>query len=171
MDRTKEEQLLRYLDGDLSAAESDALQKEIATSPELKSKLEELQSIDVFFSKRSKLEMPSKMFTQKVMSGLDAAPTPSVLSPRNGLYLLIGIIVASGILVSLLSNGVFNGLNTTLTVDNPVSNQNLNIPQFNIPFDGKTVIKSIIFVNLALALIMLDRTILRPLFQHRNEAV
>lgn len=172
MNTTQDEKILRMLDGDLTEVEKEKLQKEIASSPALQARWKELESIHVFLSKRSKIEIPSKTFTQKVMSGLDRAPSRSMISPRNGIYLLLGILVASGLLISLLSSGAFNGLTTTLAVDNPLKNQELiSVPTVSIPFDGKTIIKSIIFINLALALVMLDRTILRPLFQHRNEAI
>ena len=164
------EQLLRYLDGSLTEKELEKLQGELKQSPELQAKLAELESIHRFLEKKSRLEMPSKNFTQRVMDRLDTLPQTSFISPRNGLYLLVGILVASGMLVMILSSGALNNMTTTLSVENPISNQNLlDISKVSLPIDIKLVIKVIIFINLALAFVMLDRTILRPLFRQRSE--
>ncbi len=167
-DKKSDDRILRYLDGLMSETEKEAFLKEVATISTLQERLKEMEAVHLFLLKKSKLEIPSKNFTQKVMSGLEAKPN-IFISPRNGLYLLAGILVASGILVSLISNGVFNDLSTTIAIENPlVKQQIVKTPTFNLPFDSKTIIKSILLVTMALAFVMLDRTILRPLFQKRS---
>ena len=103
------------------------------------------------------------------MEGLEAQPIRSLFSPRKGLLLLIGVIIASGISLMLLTNGVFDATSTSLLVDAaPIKNKWIQDPSFSIPFNGKILVNGIIFLNLALALVLLDRTILRPLFQKRT---
>jgi hypothetical protein len=82
--------------------------------------------------------------------------------------LLVGVIIASGLALVLLSNGAFDQTQTTLLVDaTPLKNKWMTFPSFSVPFNGKILVNSIIFLNLGLALVLLDRTILRPLFQKR----
>ena len=163
----KEEELLRYLDGELDAAQKINLEAELKSSPILKSRLEELQSVRSYLMRKSTLEIPSRNFTLKVMEGLDAQPVRTLFSPRKGLLLLIGVIIASAISLMLLTNGVFDQTTTSLIVDAP-KNKWINDTTFSIPFNGKILVNGIIFLNLGLALILLDRTILRPLFQKRT---
>jgi hypothetical protein len=165
----KEEELLRYLDGELDTVEKINLETEIQHSELLKKRLEELRVVQSFLVHKATLDTPSKNFTQKVMDGLDAQPVRLLISPRKGLLLLIGIIIASGISLMLLTNGVFDQTTTSLVMDAaPLKNKWMEDTTFSIPFNGKILVNGIIFLNLALALVLLDRTILRPLFQKRS---
>lgn len=164
----KEEELLRYLDGELEPSHKIKLEAELQGATDLKERLEELRVIRSFLTSKATLETPSKIFTQKVMSGLDAQPVKSLFSPRKGLLLLMGVIIASVLALMLLSNGVFDQTNTSLLVDTtPIKNKWIEETTFSIPFNGKILVNGIIFLNLALALVLLDRTVLRPLFQKR----
>jgi len=164
----KEEELLRYLDGEMESSEKIKLEAELQSTPELKERLEELRTIQSFLVRKSTFETPSKTFTQKVMAGLDVQPVKSLFSPRKGLLLLMGVIIASVLALMLLSNGVFDNTNTSLLVDtSPIKNKWIEETKFLIPFNGKILVNGIIFFNLALALVLLDRTVLRPLFLKR----
>jgi len=163
-----DEELLRYLDGDLETSHKIKLEVELQGSAELRERLEELRVIRAFLLQKATLETPSKTFTPKVMAGWDVQPVNSVFSPRKGLLLLLGVIIASGLALILLSNGVFDQTTTSLLVDaTPIKNKWIQDPSFSIPFNGKILVNGIIFLNLALALVLLDRTVLRPLFQKR----
>jgi hypothetical protein len=164
----KEEQLLRYLDGELDSVQKTTLEAEIQDSILLKKRLQELQTVRSFLMRKAVMESPSKNFTLKVMEGLEAQPVQSLFSPRKGLLLLIGVIIASAISLMLLTNGVFDATTTSLMVDAPIKNKWIQDPSFSIPFNGKILVNGIIFLNLALALVLLDRTVLRPLFQKRT---
>ena len=163
----KEEELLRYLDGELETSHKIKLEAELQRAPDLKERLEELRVIRSFLLRKATLETPSKTFTQKVMAGLDAQPVKS-FSPGKGLLLLIGVLIASVLALMLLSNGVFDQTNTSLLVDTaPIKNKWIEETTYSIPFNGKILVNGIIFLNLALALVLLDRTVLRPIFQKR----
>ena len=164
----KEEELLRYLDGELDHVQRLNLEAELQRSELLKGRLEELRMVQSFLLRKATLDTPSKNFTQKVMEGLETQPVRSLISPRKGMLLLIGIIIASAISIMLLSNGVFDQTTTSLLVDAaPIKNKWIDNPSISIPFNAKILVNGIIFLNLGLALILLDRTILRPLFQKR----
>jgi len=157
----KEEQLLRYLDGELDAAEKIKLDTEIQSSSLLKTRLNELETVRSFLIHRATLEIPSRNFTQKIMERLDAQPVIS----------LYGVIIASGILVTLTTYGVFDQTSTSLILDtSPLRNKWMQDVSLSIPFNGKILMNGIIFLTLGLALILLDRTILRPLFQRRTSS-
>lgn len=163
----KEEELLRYLDGELETSHKIKLEAELQRAPDLKERLEELRVIRSFLLRKATLETPSKTFTQKVMADLDAQPVKS-FSPGKGLLLLIGVLIASVLALMLLSNGVFDQTNTSLLVDTaPIKNKWIEETTYSIPFNGKILVNGIIFLNLALALVLLDRTVLRPIFQKR----
>ncbi|MEQ1588131.1 MAG: hypothetical protein ABL895_19775 [Cyclobacteriaceae bacterium] len=162
----KEEELLRYLDGELETSLKIKLEAELQ-GPDLKERLEELRTIRSFLVRKATFETPSKTFTQKVMTGLDAQPVKSLFSPRKGLLLLMGVIIASVLALMLLSNGVFDQTSSLLVDTTPIKNKWIEETTFTIPFNGKILVNGIIFLNLALALVLLDRTVLRPLFQKR----
>jgi hypothetical protein len=164
----KEEELLRYLDGELDADQRTNLENEIQQSDALQTRLDELRVVHSYLKNQASFQHPSKTFTQKVMSQLDAQPATSLFTPGKGLLLLVGIIIASGISLMLLSNGVFDQTSTLIVDTAPIKNKWIQDISFSIPFNGKILVNAILFINLGLALILLDRTILRPLFQKRT---
>lgn len=172
IEQSKERELLHYLDGELSPAQANALEKELAQSADLSARLKELKAVRSFLTSKATLEIPSRTFTQKVMDGLEVQPQRSVFSPRNGVLLLVGIMIASGLVISLLTLGVFDGNPAPITITPPaVSNDWFTLPSFKIPFNGKIIVNTILILNMGLAFVLLDRTILRPIFQRRSAAL
>lgn len=163
----QDDQLLDYLDGKLDGAALQRLKQDLASSSQLQARLDELRAVHTVLSTAT-LQTPSSNFVTKVMKNLHAQPVASSLSPRNGLLLLAGITVAAGMLVALISGGVFDQFNTMMTVNNPAPVQKYfqqSLP--SVPINGKLVIDGIIGINLVLAFLILDRTVLRPFFQRR----
>src|SRR6478609_5467354 len=106
----QDDRLLDYLDGKLSGAEAAMLKNQLEQSAALNQRLEELRAVHTLLSNSTLVE-PSKNFTQFVMNNLDKVPVrTSTLSPRNGLILLCGILVATGITILLLATGSFDVL-------------------------------------------------------------
>jgi hypothetical protein len=105
------------------------------------------------------------------MSKLDQYPLSAPgFSIRNSILLLAGILVAVGIASALVAAGVFDNVTPTLDLSGialPTRYFQKSLP--SIPFNGKIVMDIIIFLNLGLAWIVLDRAILRPLFQRRMQ--
>jgi hypothetical protein len=161
--------LLQYLDGKLTGEKLEKIEQGIATSEELKDRLEVLKLIQSAMQGTSLLH-PSRNFTNQVMNNLHrVSPTPLVTS-KNGLLLLVGILIAIGIGASLVDAGFFNSLNGVLSFDLIELPSGVNTPAIpSIPFNGKLVVNAIITLNLALAFLLLDRFVLKPLFHGRSK--
>ena len=163
-----DDKLLRYIDGELNANEKQALDEELKHNEALRTRLNQLQTMNQSL-RNSKLEHPSRNFTQLVMSKLDQYPMhSSSFSIRNGILLLAGVLVAIGIASVLVSSGVFDSATATIDLNQ------VNLPKKyiertlpSIPFNGKLIVNIIILLNLGLAWLVLDRAILKPFFQRR----
>jgi hypothetical protein len=165
---SQEELLLRYLDGELNEEEMEMIKSQIDHSPELQNRYIELKTVHDFLSRKIQLDEPSKLFTQTVMNGLDRNPELTSHSYKNGIYLLAGILIASSLAVMLLLNGVFNENTSSLVIDaTSLQNKWMTLPTLAIPFNVKIIINGIIFLNLGIALILFDRTVLKPYFHKR----
>ncbi len=162
-----DDRLLDYLDGNLDETDLHQLKMELEKSPMVKSRLEELRLLHETLM-QTRLESPSPAFTTKVMQNLHRLPFSSTLSPRNGLLLLAGMIAAAGILVVMISAGTFDQFKGMVSLKqlSPVQKYfQQSLPSFSV--NGKLIINIIVGINLVLAFIILDRTILRPFFQRR----
>jgi hypothetical protein len=134
--------------------------------PEKPDNNDELHVIEKVLSK-NKLESPSSNFTHRVMMNLHSMPVATALSPRNGLFLLFGTVVAVTILTILISTGVFDASNTTISLESLPDVEITRNLQRTIPLNGKWLMKGLILLNIVLAFILLDRTVLRPFFNRR----
>jgi hypothetical protein len=165
--QAQEEKLLNYLDGTLAGNEKESLETLIKNSAALQSRLNELRALDAGL-RSVKIEQPSKNFTQLVMNKLDQYPIQTKsFSTRNGILLLVGVLVAVGIGSLLVAGGAFDGTSTIELNQNIIPNKYLQNPLPSIPFNGKVVVNVIILLNLALAFMVLDRAILKPWFEKR----
>jgi anti-sigma factor RsiW len=164
-----EESLLNYLDGKLSDAERQKVEDQLKQDETLRLRFEELQAVN-FFLKGLKVEQPSKNFTTLVMNNLDQAPATQRFS-LNSFLLLAGILMAIGIASLLVSSGVFDGATAIVDLNNDADSMQQYI-KFSLPtfiIQGKLIMNIIIFLNVALALVVLDRVILKPFFRRRME--
>jgi hypothetical protein len=107
---------------------------------------------------KNKLESPSSNFTHRVMMNLHSLPVASSLSPKNGVLLLCGTILALTLLIILAAGGMFDSVIKTI-----------DVPQIktSIPVNVKWIVNGLVVVNIVLAFVLLDRTILRPIFNRR----
>ena len=165
-----DDQLLSYLDGLLDEQQAKNLEEQIQSSLPWRARLEELRLVHKVLAATAKVEAPSRDFTGRVMNQLDSVPVASSsFSPRNGILLLGGILVAAGIALLLLKAGTFDSINGIITLDNvPLKNEWIKSPLPSIPFNGKLVMNAILIVAMGLSFVLLDRTILRPLFGRRS---
>ncbi|MFZ1808078.1 MAG: hypothetical protein WAU36_12690 [Cyclobacteriaceae bacterium] len=163
-----DELLVAYLDGELTGEKLEKVKKGLNTSEALRSRLEVLKLIQQSLERNTLLH-PSDNFTQRVMGNLDKVPAASMLTPKNGLILLAGILVAMGIGASLVDTGIFNALNGMLSFNQVKLPTGVTTPTLpSIPLSGKLIVNSIIALNMGLAFLLLDRTILRPFFNRRS---
>ncbi len=167
--QTLDDTLLNYLDGSLKSEEKIEIEKMLQQNNMLRERLEELRVVH-FALRQPKLEQPSKNFTLLVMGKLDGYVERSTFPIRNGIFLLIGVLVAVGIVAFLVSSGVFNQTQTVVDLNKiNLPKQYIQEPLPTIPFNGKLLINIIIVLNLALAWLVLDRAILKPYFQRRMQ--
>lgn len=163
-----EETLQDYLDGTLEPSRREALEQQLRQDTGLQKRLEELRIADSLL-RQSGIEQPSRNFTSLVMNRLDQYPLRSGLSIRNGILLLAGVLVVTAAAVVLLTTGAFNDT-ATLDLNNlTVTQQYIRQTLPTVAIDGKLMVNAIVLLNLALALIVLDRAVLRPWFQRRLE--
>lgn len=166
--KAQDDMLLHYLDGKLEGHGLSELKKELEGSEALRARLEVLRRIHRTLALHNTLDSPSPNFVGKVMQNLNAAPSSPMLSPRNGLLLIAGVMVATGILAFMISAGTFDQFNGIISIDQTETVQKYfqqGLPA--IPVDGKLMINILIALNLVLAFLVLDRTVLRPFFQKR----
>lgn len=161
--------LLSYLDGTLKAEELKKVEEQIEKSDALKGRLDELRTVHLFLQDSNALVHPSKTFTQRVLNNLDSYKAAQTISPKNGLLLLGGVIVAVGITVSLVSAGSYDSLSTPVSLGNlPIKKEWFNVTLPTLSINVKMVMKVLMIAATALSLVLLDRTVLRPLFARRS---
>jgi hypothetical protein len=163
-----DDELLNFLDGEGSETERRKLEKTISENQVAQKRLKELEAVHFFLRNQKGIEQPSKNFTEKVMEGLHAKPSFTFFSPKNGLILLVGLLVASWLALMLASSGAFDQFHTVFDFKSlPVNTDLVKIPK-SVPFDIKVFVKIFVLVNLVIGFLLLDRTILRPIFQKRS---
>jgi len=162
--------ILQYIDGTLGDEEKKAFEYRLASDVKLKERFRELQAMDQMLMEKG-IDFPSSNFTQKVMANLHQYPIQVGSVMNKTLLLLAGIIVLVGVGVAFVTTGLFDSTQTVIDVNaiEPI-NQYVDKPLPSIPFDGKQFLNAVIFINLIIALIVLDRTILKPLFQKRTQS-
>ena len=163
-------ELLLYLDGELDSPAKERIELALQHNEALRQRLAQLQAVETS-AKNHLLEAPSKNFTQMVMQKLDQYPTQaSSFNMLNGILLLVGVLLLSGIATILVSSGVFDQATGTIDL-NTIQLPSLNIKRTlpSIPIDGKLIINITILLNLGLCWLVFDRAVLKPLFRRRMQ--
>ena len=163
--------LLRYMDGTLGLSEKHAIEKDLEQNEILRKRLDLLRSTHLLL-RANRLDQPSKNFTQLVMTRLHHDPIRGTSFPiRNSILLLAGVLLVTIIASVLIPAGVFDNISATIDlnqVDLPKKYIEKTLPSISI--DGKLMVNLIIMGNLVLGWLVLDRAILKPLFQRRTQA-
>jgi hypothetical protein len=165
-----EDKLLSYLDDKLSSVERSNIETLLEHDTNLKERFKELQTMHTLM-KKTKLEQPSSNFTSRLILQLDQVPASTTRSIRNGIFLVIGVLITAGIAAALISTGTFDNASTMVDLNKLDVNDkyiNKDLPSFSI--DGKLLVQGIIVLNLAIAFVVLDRAVLKPFFQHRMQS-
>jgi hypothetical protein len=158
----------RYLDGTLDEADKAWLEDLQAQNAGVKQRVEDLDTIHQVLQAEGVMR-PSPKFTQHVMAALEPVPQASLL-PVGRVWrsaaLLTGVLAVTGIIITWLSSDMFAGV-TVQQVAVPYADQ-WNLPQWSFAVKEKWLLYPIITINMVLGWILLDRAILKPLFQHRR---
>jgi hypothetical protein len=163
-----EDALSRYLDGTQNEAEKAWLQDLQTQDASIKQRVEDLDTVHQSLQAEG-LMHPTTDFTQHVMAALEPSPQASPLPPRRvwrSVALLTGVLAVTGIVMTWLSSDMFAGV-TTQQLGIPYADQ-WNVPQWSIAVKGKWLLYPVIAMNMVLGWVLLDRAILKPLFQHRR---
>jgi anti-sigma factor RsiW len=159
--------ILGYIDNTLSDGERKSLELELAHDPALHALYQDMKNLHHALDQLP-AEEPSKNFTQVLMNRLHNASVHNRITLRNGIFLLTGVLIAVVMASVLLAAGVFDNATAMLNPnDLEFTQQYLHktLPSFSINL--KLMINAIIVLNLGLAWIVLDRTVLKPFFQKR----
>lgn len=165
-----EDKLLDYMDDKLSPSERSNIETLLEHDTNMKERLKELQAMHSLM-KKTNIEQPSFNFTSRLMLSLDKTPAVNGRSIRNGIFLVIGVLVTVGIAAALISSGTFDDASTMIDLNKiDVNNKYIDqeLPSFSL--DGKLLVQGIIVLNLAIAFVVLDRAILKPFFQRRMQS-
>jgi len=165
---SQESNLQDFLDGKLEGPALKQLKEQLASSPALQQRLEELRPIQHHLQKGLLLQ-PSTQFVDRVMRNLSRGAQFAYPSSKTSLMLLAGVMVASALLAMMLSAGTFDQLTGSIALEQiePLKKYvTPSIPALTI--NGKLVMNILIGINLVLVFIVLDRTILRPFFNRRT---
>ena len=160
-----DEDILAYLDGKLNPEAQIEFENAVSKSSTLEERVQWLQSVNKLMLDSS-LETAPQGFSKNVMQALDEKATRRF--PRNGLILLLGVLVALTFITLLLS-----GSNLDLSVFNQLIPQNISLGDTRVdlptvtPVNTKLIINGVLFANLFLALLLMERVILRPYFRGR----
>jgi hypothetical protein len=166
-----DDRIFQYLDGQLPMQDKEKFEVDLKVNEGFRTRFHELKLMHDTLA-HATLETPSGNFTARVMSNLGAFASPVKFSPKNGLMLLLGVGVAISLGVYSLSSGLFDQLSGAIALDQ------LNLPKTvvkqplpSIPFNGGMIMKVLIGLNLAIAFVLFDRTILQPFFRNRAKGI
>jgi hypothetical protein len=136
----------------------------------VRERLKELQVMHTLM-KQTRIEQPSANFASRLMLRLDQAPAGNSRSIRNGIFLVIGVLITVGIAAALISSGAFDDAATMVdlnTID--ITKKYIDEPLPSFTLDGKLLVQGIIVLNLAIVFVVLDRAIFKPFFQRRMQS-
>ena len=163
----QDELIFQYLDGQVPMKEKTEFENALKTDAQLNNRFQELKTVHDSL-RLGKFESPGADFTTRVMRNLSAVPSRLSVSPKNGLMLLLGIGVALTLVVIYLSTGTFDQITGVLSLDK------INVPKSMvpqalpaIPFNASLIMKILVGLNLAIAFVLIDKTILQPYFRKR----
>jgi anti-sigma factor RsiW len=162
--------VLDYIDGKLSSEQRAKFEEELSRNQTLRQTVDEFIKAESFVRAHVAVH-PIPSLTQKVMSNLTGYHG-SAFSIRNGLFVLAGVCAVALIAGVLLSAGLFDSAVTTVN-PNEISllSKYISQPLPSIGIDIKVIVNVVIFLNLLVGLIVLDRSVLQPLFQRRTRAM
>ena len=169
MSRFTEEHIFNYLDQVLTAQEIAELEQEMQNDPELKTTVEQLRTSHVYFLE-NQVEAGPEQLADHVMAEVTELSRkeyyrPSGLFNNTSFLLIIGVLTAIVSFLSLVSTGHFD-------LSSLVSRLNeMGIFSEGTFMDGmisnRAITNSMLVIYGVLALVLLDRLLLNPLFRRR----
>lgn len=154
-----DEQLLDYLDGNLTPVVADSINKALKKDASLASRLAELKRLDDVLS-NIQLKSPSGHFVFNVMYDLDKAEAKI---RKGGLFIVLAALLTV-IIGSYYMVGTALDVSGMQTIDYLSSVKNYMPDQINL----KNVNSLALLVISFIALMVFDRAVLKPYFHNRR---
>lgn len=165
MEPITDEQLWRWAEGEASEAEQAQIRDAMMQDEAIQTRADHIRWLRETLQRQATLEEPSARFTARTMAAIRQKPILPVTYGK-GFWILGGIVIATGLAALLMGFGTFDSEVAPLTLQQPWLTKMIGSPTLHVSV--KTVVSAVILGNLALALVLLDRTILRPYFQGRS---
>lgn len=162
--KTIDEEIWAYIDGSCAASESQRIAEKIATDDTYSVAFQELSKLHELMASEE-LEEPSMSFSRNVMDAVALEIAPKKLTTRVNSYIIYGI--AAFFLLSLSAIFIYVLANSTgPAVDDfklPSTTFSFNLTEMLSPLS----MKIFLMVDLALALLYMDRLLRRKM--HTNK--
>jgi len=171
METTERDKLIAYHDGLMKPEERIAFEEVLKRNPVLAEELAALRLAEMTL--KNNLFSPSAGFTQKVMGAIQGNPATNI---RRNFIMFLGVVVVTIVGAFMLKAGVFDSAVTTVALPE-IDTSKVGVPSGvtqhltqPINLDWKSFLSIFLFINLALAFIILDRTVLKPFFRNRQHS-
>lgn len=160
-----DEVLLDYIDGALSTGKKELVEGACESDPALRKRLAELQKTDQWLSQM--IESAPATFTTRVWERLQQSPGLESRYSFNSLLLLLGALATVVIGSYFISDSVmqlhldwsFEGIGNYVRIPEVSLNQGIQL---------KLITQVLLFGLAMLALLFLDKAVLRPYFKRRR---
>ena len=163
-----DEVLFDYIDGNLSPGKKELVEGACEEDELLRKRLAELQKLDFMLSQTT--ATPSPTFTDVVWSRLRQAPGNAYTYGLNSLLLLLGAVITVIIGSLYIPEGVIQ-MDLTWVLESTesyVKTPNLDLTH---GIDLKILTQGMLFGLMILALLLLDKALLRPYFKRRRAMI
>ena len=160
------EDVFSFLDDAMHPTEKENFLAAVKENPELKKLLDEEKLIRSYFKSFVPHE-PDAHFTVKVMERIQNPGGDYSISVKRSLLLLAGAMLVSLLTAFLVSKGIFDSQGT-INITETYNGIGKYIPEVKpIAINNRILVNGILILNLLIGFVLLDRVVLRPLFQKR----
>ncbi|GJM28458.1 MAG: hypothetical protein DHS20C17_10930 [Cyclobacteriaceae bacterium] len=170
MSHFTEEHIFKYLDQELSAEQVKAFEEQLKTDPQLKATVEQLKYANQTFHSNRLEKAPDHLSDKILMEISDSSRKgyyrPNGLSSSSGFLLITGCLTALVTLLSVVNGGYIDlqSFMPTAVFETSLTNSNQFLSNL---ISDKALINSMMVIYGGLALVLLDRFVLNPLFRKR----
>lgn len=165
-----EEQILKYLDRELTPEQVKAFEQELKKDPELKATVEQLISTNEIFN-ANRLEKAPDQLSADVMAEISGFSKKNYYRP-NGLSSSSGFLMASGIVTALVAFlSLINGgyIDMQELIPATFANDLFSTSSFfSKLLNARTITNAMLVIYGGFALVILDRLVLNPFFRKRT---
>jgi hypothetical protein len=164
-----EEDIIKYLDGELSAAETTAFESELKVDKSFADTYERHQAIHSSLLQAS-LSSPSPEFDHGVMRSLTSLQiSDGKFFNKTRIYVLALIVIAVGTTLYYLSTQFYPSLGISMANEITLRNITFDLHSTQRLLSSDLLFKIVFYTNGLISLLLLDRGILKPFFERRKQ--